>query len=428
VGEDLTGRSRDELACLAARLVDGAAGGAVVVLGSLPPGGRDLDVLARGPEREAIEHALTDAGFAERSGEYANFSGRAGFAVEVLAAEEYLPRAALDELWSQALPLEGMQWLRRPSPAHGLLLLASVLEGERMLSARRAARLEKIELDEPDVWQMAGDMAASWEAIDSLKSLRSIARQRAAGGAHRPPLPRRARTALANSTRGPRGHAGMLVSLSGIDGAGKSTQARRLADTLGAMGVPIDVVWNDVQGSQVLDAVAEPIKRGLRLAGVQLAPLSERPTPGAPSGPQARAAPAGLRPLWGSLATASGAILQRRSALRAYLTGQVMVFDRGPLDLAVRMEVLYRTRIEEHRRLVQRLAPRAGLAFLLDIPAEESLSRKDDIWLADQLREQASLYRELAPGFGVRRVDGTRDPDDIAAELAREVWLHTRDL
>jgi thymidylate kinase len=98
--------------------------------------------------------------------------------------------------------------------------------------------------------------------------------------------------------------------------------------------------------------------------------------------------------------------------------GRVVVFDRSPLDLAVRMEVLYRSNVQMQRRLVRLAAPRPDLAFLLDIPPEVSLARKEDIWSPSQLVEQATLYRELAPSFGVRRLDGQRSPDQIAAEIA----------
>ena len=100
-----------------------------------------------------------------------------------------------------------------------------------------------------------------------------------------------------------------------------------------------------------------------------------------------------------------------------------MVFDRGPLDLAVRMEVLYRSHVERQRRLVRLAAPRPDLAFLLDVDPELSLQRKHDIWSPRQLGEQSSTYRTLAPRFGVRVLDGARPPAELAAEIAQAVWL-----
>jgi thymidylate kinase len=87
------------------------------------------------------------------------------------------------------------------------------------------------------------------------------------------------------------------------------------------------------------------------------------------------------------------------------------------------MQVLYRASVAIQRRLVGLAAPRPDLAFLLDIPAEVSLTRKSDIWTQSQLAEQAMLYRSLAPRYGVRPLDGQRPPDEIAAEIAREAWL-----
>lgn len=103
--------------------------------------------------------------------------------------------------------------------------------------------------------------------------------------------------------------------------------------------------------------------------------------------------------------------------------GRVVIFDRGPLDLAVRMEVLYGNDAERHRRLVERAAPRPDLAFLLDITPAVSLGRKDDVWSPRQLAEQAATYRALAPRFGARTLDGGDPAHELAATIARATWL-----
>jgi thymidylate kinase len=133
-----------------------------------------------------------------------------------------------------------------------------------------------------------------------------------------------------------------------------------------------------------------------------------------------------LRAAWSMIVTVANALEQQIPATRSHARGRVVVFDRSPLDLAVRMQVLYRADLERQRRLVQWTAPRPDLAFLLDIPAQVSLERKHDVWSPTQLVEQASLYRQLAPEFGVRLIDGQRQPDDIAAEIACQTWLALR--
>jgi len=50
----------------AAELIDTVVAGRVLVYGSLPPDGRDLDLLVREPEERAIGEALPEAGFVRR--------------------------------------------------------------------------------------------------------------------------------------------------------------------------------------------------------------------------------------------------------------------------------------------------------------------------------------------------------------------------
>src|SRR5262249_62086100 len=107
----------DELASSVTATVDAAALGRVIVLGSLPPAGRDLDLLARTPERERIESALSDAGLERKGSEFALFGACSAFGVELITAERFLPRSALDDLFGRALPLDGSTALARPAPA-----------------------------------------------------------------------------------------------------------------------------------------------------------------------------------------------------------------------------------------------------------------------------------------------------------------------
>jgi dTMP kinase len=213
---------------------------------------------------------------------------------------------------------------------------------------------------------------------------------------------------------------GRLVALSGIDGSGKSSQAHWLADALTALGVETDVVWNDLLGNRAITLMAAAPKALLALAGRRGEGMAryEESLPGADA-----PSPSVIRWVWSTLVTIANALEQRVVATRSLARGQVLVFDRSPLDLAVRMQVNYRANVTMQRRLVALLAPRPDFAFLLDIPPEVSVARKQDIWSLDQLCEQAILYRTLAPRFHVTPLDGRRPAPEIAAQIARETWL-----
>jgi thymidylate kinase len=405
-----------ELATSVAATIDAAATGRVIVLGSLPPTGRDLDILARSPQRDRIERALYAAGLVRKDSDFALFRACSAYGAELFAAEQFAPQVALEDLFAQALPLGGFRALARPAPAHALLVLARLVVDDGHLQAKRRARLERILAEDPQAWQRAREAAPSWHATRALALL-----ERAVVAGKPVPLSERLRALGPRTLPLPR--RGLLVALSGIDGAGKSSQARWLADSLTALGADVEVVWNDLLGNRALDLLATPPKALLRLAGrrgERMARYDDAPP--RPDDPTASAA----RGIWSTVVTLASAVEQRMMATRSVGRGRVIVFDRSPLDLAVRMQVLYRANVEMQRRLVQLAAPRPDLAFLLDIPAEVSLARKSDIWSPSQLVEQTTLYRSLAPRFGVRRLDGQRPPDEIAAEIAREAWLALR--
>jgi dTMP kinase len=411
----------NELAGIVAGDVDAVAGGRVIVLGSLPPGGRDLDLLARAPERERIERALEAAGLARKGSDFALFRSCSAYGVELVAAEEFVPQPALDELFAQALPLDGRTALARPAPADALLVMARLVAGEGGLRPKRRARLERILSEDPHAWGRAREIAPSWRAERALQSLERAAAQTSIPASERL-HPRRLRRAL----RPP--HRGLLVALSGIDGAGKSSQARWLADSLTALGVDVEVVWNNLLGNRALKILSAPPRALLRLGGRGGERMArwDDPPPQADDAAGSDHPGSDLRRAWSMIVTVANSLEQQIPATRSLARGRVVVFDRSPLDLAVRMQVLYRADVGRQRRLVRWTAPRPDVAFLLDIPAQVSLTRKHDVWSPTQLAEQASLYRQLAPRFGVRMIDGQRPPDEIAAEIAREVWLALR--
>ena len=399
-----------ELAGRVAQTIADAAGGPVLVLGSLPPNGRDLDILARRPERERLERALIARGYVRKGSTFALFDACSAYGVELIDAEGYLRTNARDELFAAARPLDSLPNLARPAPEHALIIMARLVCDEGRLRPKRIARLRRIVAEDPYVWPRARRVAAGWGDAAKLDLL-----EREASGAGSQ-WPRRALARLpARWSR-----RGMLVSLSGVDGCGKSSQARWLQQAMTALGVPTEVVWNHLGGNFTLDLIRKPARLVFRLARVPYEPLADFEDHGEAD----EAHPAGpARDIWSSYVTASNSLEQRVQAIRSLVRGRVAVFDRGPLDLAVRMEVIYRGQVERQRRLVELAAPRPGLAFLLDISAELSLQRKHDIWSSRQLREQSMTYRDLAPRFGVRVLDGSRPPAELATEIAQAVWL-----
>jgi thymidylate kinase len=385
-----------------------------IVMGSLPPNGRDLDLLVRRAARERLAATFADAGLADRGGTFAIFDACSAYSVELIEGERYLPTEPLEALFAAARPLPGLAPLAAPAPAHALLILARLLESERSLPEKRRARLDRAVAEDPQAWEAARQQAQSWKAVRALDSLSSLAQ----GTSVQRRLPARmVHGARAVRARGRR-NGPILVSLSGLDGSGKSSQARWLTEALTALGVEVEMIWNDLLGNFTLDLMGRPAKTLLRISGRATTRMANED----PASPSSDQGPGLARQLWGAYVTSSNSLEQRLLAARAKLRNRVVVFDRGPLDLAVRMDFLYRGWPERQRRMVELLAPRPDLAFFLDIPAELSLERKDDYWSLAQLQDHAERYRALAGRFGARRLDGTRAPEEIAAEIAESTW------
>jgi hypothetical protein len=109
----------------AAEIVDGAAVHSVLVFGSPPGAGRDLDLLVRDADLQRLRDALDVEGFLDRDDEWVRFRGSTAEAIDLVPASSWrLPRADLDDLFAAARPLEGLQRLVRPAPHHAILVIA----------------------------------------------------------------------------------------------------------------------------------------------------------------------------------------------------------------------------------------------------------------------------------------------------------------
>jgi thymidylate kinase len=410
-------------------LLDAAASGPVLVYGSLPPEGRDLDLLVGSGELDRLRTALRAAGLAEHGLQLVRFGCGAAYSVELEPADAWrLPAVELEELFACSSPLRGFARLSQPAPHHRLLILAFVvLGGERqpVLSEGRRERIATALAQQPRAWELAGARAAAWGDPAALARLRDAFEHRAA------PAPARGRL-LARPRRG------ALIALSGIDGAGKSFQAEALGAALRDLGYETAVVWLPLGQNRSLDRIARPIKRLLaRRAGVRSPDGAAQSTvPGAANravagGEGASGTGALLRqrsPLinsgWAVVVALANALTHLRHGAPHLLSGRVVVFDRYVLDSIVRLRFSYgRERpFTLQRRLIRMLSPRPLCAFFLDISAETSLARKEDRWRAEELRAHVELYRRELPRFAVRRLDGERSPQELASEIGHASW------
>ncbi len=420
-----------------AEAIDDAADGRVLVFGSPPQDARDLDLLAREPEHDAIASRLAGEGFIRKGVEWVAFRDCAAVGVDLVPAAAWeLPPGELAALFEQADVMPGFRHLAVPAPDHALLIAARrVARGGRYedrLRERIAALVDGVQ----SAWQDAARRAPAWDAVDALAALRALhaggaapgrtARARALGARLRSARAPYRRRAAARAVRRAAGRPA-IVAFSGLDGAGKSFQAMRLQEALERLGRTAVVVWPPA--SNVIFQANPALKR--RLLAV-LDALGRRSEAGdesvpAPAGePSFEPLPRQSAPVAHGLAFVvafAQAWAFRRGAAREARRVDVVIYDRYALD-----SIVYLRHRWGHGRafrlesaLIRRLARRPDCAFFLDLPPEVAYARKQDFPI-DNLRERAALYHELHQRLGVERLDGERPREELCADIARTVW------
>jgi dTMP kinase len=187
----------------------------------------------------------------------------------------------------------------------------------------------------------------------------------------------------------------MFVTFEGVDGSGKSTQARLLAERLRSAGRDV-VLTREPGGTELGEQV-----RGILLHGENVAPWAEA-----------------------ALFAAARAQLVDEVIRPALARGADVVSDRY-LDSSLAYQGLARG-LGVERVLELNLLATSGLlpdrTFLILVPPEEAAARSDQE--PDRIEREGHAfavevdraYRELARVFAQRVivVDGTQNPEDIA--------------
>lgn len=419
----------------------------VVVFGSVPPEATDLDLLAGPDAHEQVCRVLDADGFRRDGRAWARFCGCGAEAVDLVPSDGFgLPQPEVERLFDRSVPLEGHTHLRRPSAADTLLILARQAAGRAHMTpsrrerARQAARWS-------GAWDEATRRAPAWGASLALAHLRhhldgaSVprrARARAVAevrSTHHMSRPRALLGAWRAVLDRDRGH---VIAISGLDGAGKTTQADALVATLQVLDRDAVRVRTRLGDDPALDRAAWPVKRLLaRLTGRRWATQvpATRPSTNSgaepvrhPTAPQETVLQGVVREAWALLVTLTSATAHRRHTRPHLRAGRIVLCDRYVLDSTVHLRYRYgpsRNR-RLHVALLRLLSPTPVHAVFLDVPGETAWRRRQDHYTEDQLRLQASLYREEHRRASADRVDGTAPVEQICAHVAEASWRALR--
>ncbi len=217
----------------------------------------------------------------------------------------------------------------------------------------------------------------------------------------------------------------MIVTFSGVDGAGKTTQIERLVAALQERGVDARRFWFRPGYSDELNALRAAVRR-LRPGALPAA---------GPSKDRDRAFSKGrVRAAWVAMALADtlGQLAVKVRAMER--GGRVVVCDRwledASLDLAFRFPEVSR-HLEPAWRVLHAAAPRPQVRILMMLPHDEMLARlaaKDEPFPdpPDVRDRRYAAYQALATAGTHTVVDAARSIEEVGAEILAAVEAQRR--
>lgn len=224
----------------------------------------------------------------------------------------------------------------------------------------------------------------------------------------------------------------MLITFSGVDGCGKTTQAKALQSAFETCQIQTHYVWNRGGSASWLrlftrwgSARVQTARQGCLASTEDRIRLRQR-----------RFRSPWLRWGWAWLTTIELLFRYTRHVVLPLLLGWVVICDRYFYDTLIDWAAYSgEAEIEKHwaSEMLRWFSPRPRVAYWLDVSPEVAQARSTDKIPEDFLETQCAAYQRLAQLYGLRRVQGTTQPwpeisDDIVYEVLSSYFAGYRTL
>lgn len=209
---------------------------------------------------------------------------------------------------------------------------------------------------------------------------------------------------------------GFLVSLSGIDGSGKTTLAQSVTTLLQDRGLPFRYTWARF-GSKLIDSIVF-ISKSTILHHEDLSNTE-------------RSFQAVKSYIFSSRITS---MLYLGFVLIDYylqlmgkvwfpiLWGKNLICDRYVFDSVVDLAADLLLNGDTCLKIISifmKIVPEPKIAFYIDIPVEIAFDRKDDIISIDYLQSREGLFFLLVDRYNLRLIDGCDQPESINDKVTK---------
>jgi thymidylate kinase len=209
----------------------------------------------------------------------------------------------------------------------------------------------------------------------------------------------------------------MLVSFSGIDGAGKSTQIESLRENLHDAGLRVRLItfWDDVARLKgIREGVGHKVFKGDKGVGTPEAPIERRD----------KNVHSPLMTVFRMGLYLIDAISLRIIAMNAIKSdADVVIFDRYIYDEAANLDLKSIT-ARTYLRGIMKLVPKPEVGFVLDADPDQARARKPEYPL-EFLRSNRNSYLQLSDFLGGITVIPPMPLEEVKAEVARQVLQRT---